>query len=167
MALSTRMQDALNQQLMRELYSAYLYLSMAAYFESLNLSGFAHWMEVQAREEVSHALRFYRQLCDRNGRVLLQAIAQPPATFKNPLEVLEQVQRHETMVTEEIQKLYALAAEEKDYTSQTFLHWFLTEQVEEEKQSTQLLERLRLAGDDRSALLVLDREMGARTAEEA
>lgn len=165
MALSKTVQDAFNEQLKHEFYSAYLYLSMSAYCTSVNLPGFAHWMRVQAQEEAGHAMKIYQYVEDRGGRVALQAIGQPPVDFKAPLEVLEQVRQHEQMVTGEINRLYALAAQEKDYASQTFLQWFLTEQVEEEKMSTQLVETLKLAGDNRSALLMLDKELGQRGAE--
>jgi ferritin len=163
-ALTKTIQDALNEQLKHEFYSAYLYLSMSAYCTSVNLPGFAHWMRVQAQEEVGHAMKFSQYVEDRGGRVALRAIEQPPVDFKSPLDVLEQVRQHEQMVTGEINRLYALAVQEKDYASQTFLQWFLTEQVEEEKMSGQLAETLKMVGDNKSALLILDKEMGARAA---
>ncbi len=166
MALSQKMAQALNDQLKREFYSAYMYLAMAAYCSAENLPGFAHWLELQAKEEAGHAMRFYRYLEDRNARIRLQAIEEPPDAFKSPLEVMQQVRSHEQMVTQEINKLYALALGEQDYATQTFLHWFLEEQVEEEKMATQVVERLKLAGDDKSALLLIDKELGARTSSE-
>lgn len=166
MALSQKMEQALNDQLKREFYAAYMYLSMAAYCSAENLTGFAHWLELQAKEETGHAMKFYRYLDDQNARVRLQAIEQPPDRFKSPLEVMEQALSHEQKVTQEINKLYALALSEQDYATQTFLHWFLEEQVEEEKMATQVVERLKLAGDDKSALLLIDKELGARTSSE-
>ncbi|HWP39107.1 MAG TPA: ferritin [Gemmatimonadales bacterium] len=163
MALSKKMQAALNDQIQRELYSAYLYLSMSAYCSAENLPGFASWMRLQAQEEVGHAMRIFNYLEDRAARVVLQAVQQPPSQFKSMLEVVESVKTHEEAVTTSIHKLYALAQSESDYATQTFLHWFITEQVEEEKSTTQLAERLRMAGDNKSALLLLDREVGART----
>lgn len=162
MALSKTVQDALNEQLKHEFYSAYLYLSMSAHCTAANLPGFASWMRRQAQEEVLHALKFYDYIEDRGGRVVLHAVERPPADFKSPLDILEQVRKHEEMVTGEINRLYALAVQEQDYASQTFLQWFLTEQVEEEKLSTQVFERLKMVGDNRPALLLIDNEMGRR-----
>lgn len=164
MALSKTIQNALNDQVGREFYSAYLYLSMSAYCASRNLPGFARWMMLQAKEEAGHAMKIYGFIEDRSGRVALQAVEKPPSDFKSPLELVTKVRQHEEMVTEEINKLYALAASEHDYATQIFLEWFLTEQVEEEKNSTLLVERLRMAGDNQSALLLIDREIGSRTA---
>ncbi len=163
MALSKTMQAALNDQIQRELYSAYLYLSMSAYCSAENLPGFASWMRLQAQEEVGHAMRIVDYLEDRAARVVLQAVEQPRSQFKSMLDVVESVKQHEEAVTASIHKLYGLAQSEGDYATQTFLHWFITEQVEEEKSTTQLAERLRMAGDNKSALLLLDREVGART----
>lgn len=163
MALSKTVQTALNDQIGREFYSAYLYLSMSAYCAAKNLPGFAHWMMLQAKEEAGHAMKLYGFIEDRSGRVVLQAVDKPPAEFKSPLELVSKVREHEEMVTGEIGKLYALAAAEHDYATQIFLEWFLTEQVEEEKNSTQLVERLRMVGDNQSALLLIDRELGSRT----
>jgi ferritin len=164
MALSKTVQTALNDQIGREFFSAYLYLSMSAYCAAKNLPGFAHWMMLQAKEEAGHAMKLYGFIEDRSGRVVLQAVDKPPADFKSALDLVTKVREHEEMVTAEINKLYALAAEERDYATQIFLEWFLTEQVEEEKSSTQLVERLRMAGDNQSALLLIDREIGSRTA---
>ncbi len=166
MSLSPKMEQALNDQLKREFYAAYMYLAMAAHCSAENLPGFAHWLELQAKEETGHAMRFYRYLEDRHAKIKLQAIEQPPDGFKSPLEVMQQALSHEQKVTQEINKLYALALSEQDYATQTFLHWFLEEQVEEEKMATQVVERLKLAGDDKSALLLIDRELGARTSAE-
>lgn len=163
--LSKTLQDAMNEQIKNELYSAYLYLSMSAYCEASNLPGFAHWMQMQAQEEVTHAMKFFDFIHERGGRVVLQAIDQPPVEFQSPLEVFEQTLEHEQKVTGLINDLYALAVQEKDYASQAFLQWFVTEQVEEEANATQIVETLKLIGDKGHALLMLDREMGRRGAD--
>ncbi len=160
--LSTRMQDAMNEQIKNELYSAYLYLAMSAYFESENLPGFAHWMRLQAEEEQTHALKFFDFINERGGRVALGAIEEPPADFASPLNVFEETLSHEQKVTGMIHDLYALALEEKDYASQVFLHWFVDEQVEEEAHATEILEQLKMVGDRAQGLLMLDRGLGER-----
>ena len=165
--LSKTLQDAMNEQIKNELYSAYLYLSMSAYCEASNLPGFAHWMRMQAQEEVTHAMKFYDFIYERGGRVVLQAIDQPPLEFQSPLDVFEQTLEHEQKVTALINDLYALAAREKDYASQVFLQWFVTEQVEEEDSATQIVETLKMVGDKGHALLMLDRELGGRGADES
>lgn len=155
---------ALNDQLKHELYSSYLYLAMSAYCDSQNLPGFAHWMRLQADEEREHAMKFYDFILDRDARVALQQIAQPPQDFGSPLNVFEQVLAHEQEVTSLIEQLYRKATAEQDHATQVFLEWFITEQVEEEKTATLILETLKLAGDSKVALLMLDRELGARSA---
>ena len=165
--LSQTVQNAINEQIKNELYSAYLYLSMSAYCESINLPGFAHWMRTQAQEEMDHAMKFYGFIHDRGGRVILQAIDQPPVEFKSPLDVFEKTLEHEQKVTGMIHDLYALAVQEQDYAGQIFLQWFVTEQVEEENSATQIVEMLKMIGDQRQALLMLDRELGVRAAPQA
>ena len=163
--LSEKLQDAINEQIKNELYSAYLYLSMAAYSEAVSLPGFANWMRAQAREETSHALKLFDFVNERGGRVVLYAIDQPPAEFESPLDVFEKTLKHERHVTSLIHDLYGLAVEENDYPTQVMLHWFIEEQVEEESTASQILETLRMIGDNDNALLMLDRELGARAAE--
>ncbi|MFQ6099913.1 MAG: ferritin [Anaerolineae bacterium] len=165
--LNQIIQDAMNEQIKNELYSAYLYLSMSAYCESINFAGFARWMRMQAQEELGHAMRFYGFIHNRGGRVVLQAVDQPPAEFQSPLDVFEKTLEHEQKVTAMIDDLYALAVQEKDYASQIFLQWFVTEQVEEEDNASQIVETLRMLGDNRQALLMLDRELGRRPAPQA
>jgi len=162
---SKRVMELMNEQIKHELYSAYLYLSMSAYFEGESLPGFAHWMRVQAAEEQEHAMKFYDFIYERGGRVLLQAIDQPPAEFESLREVFKQTLEHEKKVTGLIEAIYAAAVEDKDYASQTFLNWFIDEQVEEEKNATDLLETLRMVGDKGSALIMFDRELGRRAGE--
>lgn len=160
--LSKAIQDAINEQIKNELYSAHQYLSMAAYCESANLPGFAHWMLAQAQEEREHAMKFYNFLLNRKGRVILQAIEQPVVEFGSPLEVFEQALEQEQQVTAQINELYGLTTSENDYASQAFLQWFLTEQVEEEKNVGDVLETLHMIGDEGEALFLFDRELGKR-----
>ncbi len=160
--LGKKLQDALNEQIKNELYSGYLYLAMSAYFETNNLPGFAHWMRVQAGEEQEHALKFFDFIVDRGGRVVLHAIDQPPVEFHSPLAVFEATLEHEQKVTGLINKLYELAVAENDYPAQVMLQWFINEQVEEEKNATQIVETLKMIGDKGQALIMLDRELGQR-----
>lgn len=160
--LGEAIQDAMNEQIKNEFFSAYQYLSMAAYCEAENLPGFAHWMRTQAREENEHAMKFYDFILDRDGRVELRAMDQPRVEFGSPLEVFEGALGHERKVTAMINDLYALATDERDYASQTFLQWFVTEQVEEEKNASDVVETLRMIGDSKEALFLLDRELGQR-----
>lgn len=156
------MQDALNEQIRNEFFSSYLYLSMAAWFDDRNLPGMAAWMRVQAREEAIHAMKIFDHLLDRNARVKLRSIAQPPVDFTSPLEVFEQALKHEMAVTASIHNIYAQAVQEKDFASSVFLDWFVREQVEEEKQGALVVEQLKMIGEDRPGLLMLDRELGQR-----
>jgi ferritin len=159
-------QDAINEQIKNEFYSAYQYLSMAAYCESVNLPGFAHWMRTQSQEEMEHAMKFYDFILARNGRVVLQAMDQPVVDFGSPLEVFEQALDHEREVTAMINDLYGLAVRENDYASQAFLQWFVTEQVEEEKNAGDVVDTLKMVGEKSESLFLLDRELGGRTREE-
>ncbi len=161
--LSKEIQEAINAQIHHEFHSAYLYLSMSAYMESVNFKGFANWMRVQAQEEVAHAMRLFDYVNDRNGRVTLRALEQPPASFKSVLATFEQALEHEVKVTGMIHDLYALANKENDYPTQVALQWFITEQVEEEDSATEVVDRLKIAGEDGAALLMLDTELGARS----
>ncbi len=160
--LSKVMQDRINEQIKNELYSAYLYVSMSAHFEAANLSGFAHWMRLQGQEEVSHAMKFFDFVNNRNGRVVLQAIDQPPVEFESPLDIFEQTLEHERKVTAMINRLYKLALEESDYPTQVMLQWFIEEQVEEEASAEQIVGMLRMIGDETQSLIMLDRELGQR-----
>ena len=162
MELSKKMQDAINEQIKEELFSAYIYLSMAAYCESINLSGFAAWMQAQSQEEMEHAMKFYGFVHDRGGRVILQALDQPPAEFDGPLGVFEETLKHEQYISGRILKLYAMAVEEKDYASLSTLQWFVDEQVEEEKTATEILELVKTIGDHNQGLIMLDRQLAQR-----
>lgn len=154
--------DTMNEHLAKELYAAYLYLSMAAYFEAENLSGMAGWMRAQSREEYAHAMKFWEHISDRGGRVRLLAIDQPPSTFKSAVDAFEQALAHEQQVTAEIDKLYERAEKQHDHAAEVFLQWFITEQVEEEKVAQQMVDTLKMAEDSPAALLMLDREFGSR-----
>ena len=154
--------DAMNEQIKHEFYSAYLYLSMAGSFEAAGLSGFCHWMRKQSEEEREHAMKFFDFLLDRGERVQLQAIDQPPSSFRSPLDTFEQALEHEKEVTAHIHELYDLAMQEKDYPTQVLLNWFVAEQVEEVKSATEIVEKLRMAGENSTALLLLDMELGDR-----
>jgi ferritin len=160
--ISKTLQDALNQQINFELFSAYLYLSMSAHFEAQNLSGFAHWMHVQYQEETGHAMKFYKYVFDRSGVVTLKAIAQPATKFKTPADVFKQVLEHEQKVTSLINKLFEAAVKEKEYAAQSFLQWFINEQVEEEKNATDIINMLEMIGDSPVSLIMADRQLGAR-----
>ena len=160
------MQDAMNEQINKEFFSSYLYLSMAAYFEDKNLMGFAHWMRLQADEEREHAMKFYNFILDAGGHVYLKAIDAPETEWKSNLEVAEQVAAHEAKVTASINDLYELALKEKDYAAQVLLHWFITEQVEEEKNAAELVAKLRLIEERGTAVLMLDHRLSKRGGEE-
>ena len=161
--INTKMEEALNGQLNAELYSAYLYLSMAAYFESADLPGFATWMRVQKQEEQFHATKFYDYIIERGGRVTLRDIKAPPSDWDCPLAVFEATLEHEQKVTGLINDLVYLARQEKDNASEIFLQWFVTEQIEEENNVNRVLGQLKLVKDSPQALFMMDKEMGQRT----
>jgi ferritin len=156
------MQDAMNEQINKELSSSYLYLSMAAYFEDKNLPGFARWMHMQEGEEREHAMKFYDFILERGGKVSLKAIDAPKTEWKSTLEVAEEVAAHEAKVTASINALYELALKEKDYPAQIMLQWFITEQVEEEKNAAEIVANLKLIEDRGTAVLMLDHRLGKR-----
>jgi ferritin len=146
----------------KEFYAAYLYLAMAAWFEAQALPGFAHWMRLQNEEEQQHALKLFQYLLDSGGHVELEGIPAPPDKFKTPLSVMQMALDHEQKVTAAINKLYELAAREKDYPAQLALQWFITEQVEEERNVSDIIQRMEHAGDNGAALLMIDHELGSR-----
>lgn len=160
--IKKKMQEALNYQLNRELYSSYLYLSMSAYFQSIDMKGFAHWMRVQTQEELAHAMKFYDYLVQRKGRVTLSSIEDPPLEWGSPMEAFEHVYEHEQKVTGLINDLVDLAISEQDHTTNNFLQWFVTEQVEEEESASEVVEKLKLVGDATEGLFMLDKELGQR-----
>lgn len=164
--IGQRMQDAMNEQINKEFFSSYLYLSMAAYFEYKNLTGFAQWMRLQADEEREHAMKFYNFILDAGGRVSLKAIEAPRTDWESNLAVAEQIVEHEAMVTASIHQLYELAMQEKDYAAAAMLQWFITEQVEEEKNAAELLAKLRLIEERGTAVLMLDHRLSKRSGDE-
>ena len=160
--ISEKMEKAFNDQINKELYSEYLYLSMQAYFERLNLKGFVNWMQVQVQEEHAHALGMFDYLNQRGGTVTLEAIDKPQTDWASPLAVFEQVLEHEEYVTSRINALMDVAEEVKDRAALSFLDWYLKEQVEEESSVGGVLANLRLIGDDKKALFMLDKELATR-----
>ena len=160
--ISKKMEKALNEQVNAELYSAYLYLSMESYFKSLNLNGFANWMMVQTQEEVSHAMKIYEFIDERGGRIALKAIEGPKTEWDSPLDVFKVVYEHEQKVTSLINDLVNLAIEEKDHATNSFLQWFVNEQVEEEASADQLVQQLKMMEKAPGGMFMLDRELGQR-----
>jgi len=163
--ITKAMQNAMNEQINKELFSSYLYLSMTAYFEQRNLSGFGQWMRIQADEEREHAMKFYNFILERGGRVTLKGIDAPKTEWTSSLEVAEEVAAHEAKVTASIYALYELALQEKDYPGQVMLQWFITEQVEEEKNAAEIVADLKLIDERGTAVLMLDKQLGKRKGE--
>lgn len=163
--IAQKIQDALNAQIQAELYSSNLYLSMAAFCDSLQFKGFAHWMQVQSAEERGHALKLFEYLTQRGGRPVIREVQAPPQEFKSPRDVFEQALAHEQHVTGLINNLYALVLGEKDYASQNLLQWFVSEQVEEEANAMEIVNKLKMIGESSNALFFLDKELGQRGAE--
>jgi ferritin len=161
--LSQTLQDAINEQINKELYSEYLYLSMAAYLDAMGLPGMANFMKVQGEEERFHAMKFYDFINDRGGRVVLKAIEQPEVEFENVLDVFEKSLNHEQFVTKSINDLMDLAIKENDHASKSLLNWFVDEQVEEEDTFDNLVNQLRLINGQGHGMLMMDKEMGQRT----
>jgi ferritin len=165
--ISKIMQDAINEQINKELYSSYIYLSMAAYFEAESLPGFGNWLRIQAAEENEHAMKLYDYLLERGGKVELKAIPAPKAGWGSALEAVEQVLEHEQLVTKSIHDLYELAVKEKDYPTQVMLHWFIEEQVEEEASATAILDSMKRIESHQTAILMLDHRLSKRKGDEA
>lgn len=163
--LDQDMQDAINTQIRNEYYSSYLYLSMSAYCESRNFPGFASWLRKQSEEELVHAMKLFDYMLDRGGRVALESIDRPPSEFGTLLEVFEELFEHEREVTGMINSLYDLALSQNDHATAVALHWFIEEQVEEEKSAEEVVEKLKLAADNGAALMILDAELGSRQGE--
>jgi ferritin len=165
MKLSKKIETIINKQINAELWSAYLYLSMSAYFESINLGGFAIWMRVQAQEEVEHAMKFYHHIIERRGRVIISAIDAVPTSWKSPLHAFEEAFKHEQKVTAMIENIATIAATEKDYAASSMLKWFHDEQVEEELQTDTIVQKLKMVEKSTGGLYMLDRELGKRKKE--
>ena len=160
--LSESMQKALNAQLNAELYSGYLYLSMSAWFKTINLNGFANWMYHQAQEELMHAMKFYEFILQRGGKVLLTEVSAPPTQWSSPLDAFEKTLAHERGVTEMINDLMEKSIAGRDHAANIFLQWFVTEQVEEEESAGDIVEQLKLVNKDQSGLFMIDRELAQR-----
>ena len=160
--LSKQMEKALNDQIAAEFYASFLYLSMSTHFEAVNLPGFAHWMRQQATEEYGHAIKIYRYIHERMGRVKIQPVAEVPSEWASPQAAFEAAQGHEQKVTGMIAALVGQAREEKDYATESFLKWFVDEQVEEENQVATIVEQIKMVKDSVGALFMLDRHLGAR-----
>lgn len=162
MKISKNMESAINKQITDEFESAFLYLSMSTWFSENNLPGFANWCYVQFLEEQEHAMKFHKYVLDRQGKPIIDAISKPKASWKNPIDVFNDILNHETKVTSKISDLYKKAKEEDDYTSMSFLNWYLYEQVEEEEQSADILNKLKMNGDSKSGLMFLDSVLSSR-----
>ncbi len=160
--LNKKVEDAINKQVVAELYSAYLYLSMSAYFESENLSGMGQWMKAQAFEELYHAIKFYEYVNERGGRAVLSAIDQPPKEWKSPLAAFEAAYDHELKVTGMINDLVDVARSENDKATESFLSWYVDEQVEEEASADEIVNKLKLMADAPGGLYMLDEKLGQR-----
>ncbi len=160
--LSDKMAEALNGQINKEMYSAYLYLSMSAYTEFIGLKGFANWFYIQYQEEMEHAMRIYEYIQEQGSQVKLTAIKEPPTEFGSPLEMFEQTLEHEKYVTQSIHDLVELAIEQKDHATQIFLQWFVTEQVEEEANDNEIIDKLKLTGKEGGGLFMINKELSAR-----
>lgn len=157
-----KMIEELNKQIAKEMYSSNLYLAMAAYFHHINLNGFAHWMRLQAQEEMQHALKLFDHLLDRGGRPNIESIKEPQHEWGTPLEAFEDAFKHEQFITESISQIADKALQHKDFATMALMQWFIEEQVEEEAQTSELVDRLRLANDMPGAIFILDNELKGR-----
>lgn len=160
--LHKEIEKAINTQILNEMYSSYLYLSMASYSMSIDLEGFANWFRVQAQEETFHAMKFYDYVLQKEGRVLLQAIDQPPHEFGTPMKLFKETLAHEQKVTAMINHLADLAAKHKDHATSVMLQWFVNEQNEEEANANAIIKKIKLAGDNSSTLLMIDQQLATR-----
>ena len=160
--VSKKMEKALNKQITAEMYSAYLYAAMGAYFDAQNLDGFAKWMRGQAAEEMEHAMKFYGYVVETGGRVIFEALEKPPADFGKPEKVFEEVLKHERKVTRLINALVELARDEKDYATDNFLQWFVAEQVEEEATADGILQKLKMIGEHPHGIFMMNAKLGER-----
>jgi ferritin len=162
--ISKKMQAALNEQVNKEFFSAYLYLAIAAYCSSIGLPGFAKWMRMQYEEEILHVTKMYDYILSQGGSVHLKAIEEPAKEYGTPLEIFEHTLKHEQFVTQLIHGLMGLAVDERDYATQAFLQWYVTEQVEEEANVNDVLAPLRMVGNDKGGLMMIDQQLSRRAA---
>ena len=161
--LNEKMEKAFLEQINKELYSEYLYLSMKAYFADLNLQGFVNWMDVQVQEEHAHAMGMFDYVIERGGRIILEAIDKPENNWKSPLDVCRAILKHEQCVTSSINSVADVADQTKDRAASIFLNWYIKEQVEEEANVGGILAQLELIGEDKNGLFALDKELSTRT----
>jgi ferritin len=160
--LNEKMKKALTDQINEEFYSAYLYLSMSAYFSKIGLKGFANWMMVQYKEEVDHGMKIFNYIISRGENIKLQAIKEPPYEWQSPLNVMQETLKHEQHITERINYLVDIAEEVKDRATYNFLQWFIDEQVEEEENDREIIDKLKLIEGSKNGLFMLDKELGTR-----
>jgi len=160
--LTKKVEESLNEQINREMYSAYLYMSMSAHCTNKGLKGFANWFMVQYHEEMLHAMKLYEYVNLQGGRVVLKAMPQPPSVFESPLDMFTKTLEHEQFITKSIYELMDLALAEKDHATQIFLQWYVTEQVEEESNDNEIIAQLTIIKDDAQGVMMLDRELAAR-----
>lgn len=160
--LKQKVQDALNQQIVREMFSSNLYLSMAAFYNEKNLAGFANWMHIQAQEEMQHALKFFDYIIDRGGKVVISEIKAPQSEWPDIKKPFADALEHEQLISQHINDLADLAISEKDHATSSFLQWFIDEQVEEEATTSEIVERLDLVGDSKGAMFMMDNELKSR-----
>jgi ferritin len=160
--INKKLEKALNEQINKEMYSAYLYMSMSAYSTNIGLNGFANWFMVQYQEEMEHAMRIYNYINNHGGKVIFKAIDEPQTTFKDPLDMFTKTLKHEKFVTKSINELMNLAVSEKDHATQIFLQWFVTEQIEEEANDNEILDKLNLIGNQGNGVYMIDKELGQR-----
>ena len=162
MKINKKIEDAINNQINAELYSAYLYLGMSSRCTEMNLKGMANWLYVQAQEEMTHAMKFYRFVLDRGGHTVFPAIENVRDNWKSPLEMFEAAYEHEKKVSAMINNIMDIAIAERDHATASMLNWFVDEQVEEEANSLEIAEKLKLIGDSKDGLLMLDKELSTR-----
>jgi ferritin len=160
--LSKTIAEALNKQMNNEFFNARIYLSMATYFYSINFDGAAHWMEKQAEEETEHAMRLYEYLNEHGERIIIESLPAPPTEWASPLAAYEDAYKHECEITAVFNQLTELAQKEKDYATQIALQWFVTEQVEEEASMDSVVQKFKMAGNSRGALMMIDRKLAER-----
>ena len=160
--LNEKLQNILNTQINKEFYSAYLYLAMSAYFDEIGLCGFANWTKVQAREEVDHGMILFDYIIERDGIVKLDSISAPDSTFESPLQVFEKILEHEKYVTESINCVASMSEDECDLATRHFINWYISEQVEEEAHTRDVITKLKMFGDEKASLYHLDRDLAQR-----
>ena len=160
--LNKKIENALNEQINKEIYSAYLYMAMSAHSTNIGLPGFANWFMVQYNEEMEHAMKIYNYVNDQGGKIHLKAIDEPPSTFKDPMDMFKKTLKHEQFVTKSINTLMDLAIKENDHATQIFLQWFVTEQIEEEGNDNDIIAKLDLAGTKGNGLFMIDKELATR-----